>query len=82
MSKRNNEAARVERHKKTTKGESRYAKKVAAGNQMYGPGCCAHRITDAQMAARRNEARIRGHFDNKPMRIDRYVTLADLGMIA
>lgn len=26
-------------------GKSRYAKKVKAGNQMYGPGCCAHRIS-------------------------------------
>ena len=24
-------------------GSSRYAKKVAAGKQMYGPGCCAHK---------------------------------------
>lgn len=25
-------------------GESKYAKKVRAGNQMYGPGCCAHNV--------------------------------------
>ena len=23
-------------------GKSKYAKKVRSGNQMYGPGCCAH----------------------------------------
>lgn len=25
-------------------GQSKYAQKVKAGNQLYGPGCCAHRI--------------------------------------
>lgn len=25
-------------------GNSRYAKKVQGGNQMYGPGCCAHSL--------------------------------------
>jgi hypothetical protein len=25
-------------------GNSRYAKKKAAGNQMYGPGCCANKL--------------------------------------
>jgi len=25
-------------------GKSKYAKKVRAGNQMYGPGCCAHKL--------------------------------------
>lgn len=30
--------------------ESAYGKKRNAGNQMYGPGCCAHKLTDAQVA--------------------------------
>jgi len=25
-------------------GSSEYAKKKAAGNQMYGPGCCANKL--------------------------------------
>lgn len=33
--------------------QSKYAAKKAAGNQMYGPGCCAHRITPAQLDANR-----------------------------
>lgn len=40
-----------------TKGrESKYAKKVAEGNQMYGPGCCAHKVTPAQIAAAKKRA--------------------------
>jgi hypothetical protein len=33
-----------------TKGrESKYAKKVKEGKQMYGPGCCAHKLTPERM---------------------------------
>ena len=28
--------------------KSKYARKRAAGNQMYGPGCCAHKIRTSQ----------------------------------
>jgi len=42
--KRNRTAVRVEHDKNRTQGTSKYAAKVKAGNQMYGPGCCAHRI--------------------------------------
>lgn len=30
------------------RGNSRYAAKVAAGKQMYGPGCCAHKLRRGQ----------------------------------
>jgi hypothetical protein len=40
---------------------SKYAEKVAAGNQMYGPGCCAHKVTYAQVEARKLEAYRSGH---------------------
>lgn len=33
--------------------ESKYAKKKAAGNQMYGPGCCGNKLTPEQMASMR-----------------------------
>lgn len=40
--KKNMQSVIETRRKGKTKGKSKYAKKVAAGNQMYGPGCCAH----------------------------------------
>ena len=36
--------------------KSRYAAKRDAGQQMYGPGCCAHKITDAQVRAAKDRA--------------------------
>lgn len=30
--------------KRRTKGKSKYDAKVKSGRQMYGPGCCAHRV--------------------------------------
>lgn len=40
---------------------SSYAAKKMAGKQMYGPGCCAHRITSEQIASnRRRVAQRRG----------------------
>lgn len=33
--------------------KSAYAEKKARGNQMYGPGCCAHRISLTQLADNR-----------------------------
>lgn len=41
---------------------SKYAKKVSSGHQMYGPGCCAHTVSNSQIAKRKEEARARGHF--------------------
>lgn len=32
------------KQRKRRKGQSKYAAKLKAGNMMYGPGCCAHRI--------------------------------------
>jgi hypothetical protein len=46
--------------------KSKYAEKRDGGNQMYGPGCCAHKVTDAQVAAGKERARARGHFDAPP----------------
>ena len=45
--KRNNETTQKARRKASAKylegqGNSRYARKVKSGNQMYGPGCCGH----------------------------------------
>lgn len=37
--------------------KSKYAAKKESGRQMYGPGCCAHRITAAQIAAHRRSDR-------------------------
>lgn len=31
--------------------KSKYAEKIALKNQMYGPGCCAHKLTRQQMDA-------------------------------
>lgn len=31
--------------------KSKYAEKVATKSQMYGPGCCAHKLTRQQMDA-------------------------------
>ena len=42
--KRNRNNVTAGRRKKANK-RSRYAEKVARGNQMYGPGCCAHSRT-------------------------------------
>jgi hypothetical protein len=43
--------------------KSKYAQKRDGGQQMYGPGCCAHKITDAQIANAKDRARRNGHFD-------------------
>lgn len=41
-------------------GKSKYSEKKARGNQMYGPGCCAHTITSAQITAAKDAARKAG----------------------
>lgn len=48
-------------HTEDTKpgGNSRYAKKKAAGNQMYGPGCCANQLDVAASQRRISEMRRR-----------------------
>jgi len=45
--KRNLESTQKARRKLSAKyleggGDSKYARKVRTGNQMYGPGCCGH----------------------------------------
>lgn len=41
-----------------TKRTSKYAAKVASKAQMYGPGCCAHRITVSQIVSNRQRVAI------------------------
>lgn len=41
--------------------ESKYAKKLRSG-QLYGPGCCAHTVTQKQIDAAKQLAYERGHF--------------------
>ena len=60
--KRNNISTRTTRQalneqKGITKGSSDYAKKVARGEQMYGPGCCAHKLTEERMEAIRKRVK-------------------------
>lgn len=44
--KRNQQSVRIGHMAKgTPAGKSKYAQKVRSGNQMYGPGCCAHKIS-------------------------------------
>lgn len=61
--KRNKISTRAMRHQTNVKvgnvkGKSRYAKKFRNGNQMYGPGCCAHSITQAQVDAAKRDAEL------------------------
>ena len=58
--KRNKQTIRAARKSRTQSGKSRYADKQRRGEQMYGPGCCAHGITSEQMAATRRRARESG----------------------
>jgi hypothetical protein len=50
-SKTSSRAMRNQRNatKGITKGNSLYAQKINRGNQMYGPGCCAHKLTMERM---------------------------------
>lgn len=41
--------------------KSKYREKQDRGDQMYGPGCCGHRITAAQCEAARARARSSDH---------------------
>lgn len=45
--------------------KSKYARKRASGRQMYGPGCCAHSVTNEQVERRRREA-------DKARRLERF----------
>jgi hypothetical protein len=58
--KRNTETVKIGRLKKAGH-RSRYAEKVERG-QMYGPGCCAHTVSDAQIQAARKKARETGTY--------------------
>lgn len=42
------------------KRESKYAKKKRRDKMMYGPGCCAHSVTAAQIQAAKDAARKAG----------------------
>lgn len=42
----------------TESHKSKYAAKKEAGNQMYGPGCCAHSVTQPQLNAARARAKL------------------------
>lgn len=52
--KRNTTTNRQVRHGNRTKGKSGYAEKVRRGEQMYGPGCCGHRLTEQQVRAHKS----------------------------
>ena len=47
--------------------KSRYKEKFDNGNQMYGPGCCAHKVTPAQVDKVKRDADARGHFRKSPV---------------
>lgn len=40
--KKNQQTNKATRQKNRGRNASKYASKLARGNQMYGPGCCAH----------------------------------------
>lgn len=46
----------------TQKQRSKYAEKRDRGMQMYGPGCCGHKLTLAQLDAHRLRIKKEGHF--------------------
>lgn len=62
MPKRNSESIKTA-HLKAVAGrsQSQYGKKLATGKMMYGPGCCANKTTDSQVAAARRRAVAEGH---------------------
>lgn len=45
------------RRAKNRQGKSRYAAKRERNDMMYGPGCCAHSVSAAQITAARQRAR-------------------------
>lgn len=45
----------------TERQKSRYRQKRERGNQLYGPGCCAHSVQHAQIEYRKNAAREHNH---------------------
>jgi hypothetical protein len=66
--KRNNESVRTE-HMKRRAGKSAYAAKVARGQQMYGPGCCAHKVSHERVQAAIREARRNERVDDEAYRL-------------
>lgn len=62
--------------------KSHYAQKIERGEQMYGPGCCAHKVTAGQIQAAKTEAHRRGHFnqpayyDDRPRYAGRFLRMA------
>lgn len=62
--------------------KSRYAQKLESGMQMYGPGCCAHKLSAGQIQAAKVDAHARGHFrtpmlfDDRPRYAGRFLRMA------
>lgn len=46
----------------TERKKSRYKEKRDSGKQLYGPGCCGHKITVAQIERCKSEARELRHY--------------------
>lgn len=59
--KRNRATVSHARRKKAT-GKSRYKTKQEAGNQLYGPGCCAHTVSEQQVRKAKENARYNGTY--------------------
>jgi hypothetical protein len=58
--------AQKEKTKRPDGATSHYARKRASGKMMYGPGCCAHFVSDEQVARSKQaavERRRRERFD-------------------
>ncbi len=50
-----------------------------SGNMMYGPGCCAHAVSGAQIEAAKRRAREEGRGYRATYHDDSGVTLVDIG---
>jgi hypothetical protein len=53
---------RSEREAGSSSQESKYAKKRTSNKMMYGPGCCAHTVTDTDVRRAKEEARRNGTY--------------------
>jgi hypothetical protein len=42
--------------------QSHYQEKLKAGKQLYGPGCCANKLSDAEVNRAKSNAQAREHF--------------------
>lgn len=48
------------------RAKSRYAQKKDGGNQMYGPGCCGHKLTQKQVEDVKAKVREQRHWSWTP----------------